>query len=109
MANDLTQAEIAGRIFKTAEERPVKGELLRDFELTSTKGRKISISDYRGRANLVLVFADASTGSGLLVWDCERLQQNSRGTSGDIGSPAGTNRKSGSDQRPSEGKVPGPR
>ena len=63
MANDLTQAEIAGRIFKTAEKRPVKGELLRDFELTSTKGRKISSSDYRGLANLVLVFADASTGS----------------------------------------------
>jgi peroxiredoxin len=63
MANELTQAEIAGRVYRTAEERPVKGELLRDFALTSTKGRKISISDYRGCANLVLVFADAGTGS----------------------------------------------
>ncbi|HET8666973.1 MAG TPA: redoxin domain-containing protein [Terriglobales bacterium] len=57
-ANDLTQAEIAGRIFKTAETCPVKGELIRDFELISTKGRKVSVSDYRGRLSLVLVFAD---------------------------------------------------
>ncbi len=57
-ANDLTQAEIAGRIFKTAETCPVKGQLLRDFDLPSTAGRKVSISDYRGRLNLVLVFAD---------------------------------------------------
>lgn len=56
--NDLTQAEIAGRIFKTADKCPVKGELIRDFDLISTDGLKISLSDYRGRANLVLVFAD---------------------------------------------------
>lgn len=56
--NDLTQAEIAGRIFKTADKCPVKGELIRDFDLISTDGRKVSLSDYRGRANLVLVFAD---------------------------------------------------
>lgn len=57
-ANDLTQAEIAGRIFKTAETCPVKGQLIRDFELISTEGRRVSVSDYRGRFNLVLVFAD---------------------------------------------------
>ncbi len=57
-ANEFTQAEIAGRIYKTAETCPVKGQLIRDFELSSTDGRKISVSDYRGRANLVLVFAD---------------------------------------------------
>jgi len=57
-ANDLTQAEIAGRIFRTAETCPVKGQLIRDFELTSAEGRKVSVSDYKGRLNLVLVFAD---------------------------------------------------
>jgi len=55
--NELTQAEIAGGIFKTAETCPVKGQLMRDFELVSTEGRKISVSDYRGRSNLTLVFA----------------------------------------------------
>jgi len=56
--NDLTQAEVAGRIFETAEKCPVKGQLIRDFELPSTEGRKVSASDYRGRLNLVLVLAD---------------------------------------------------
>lgn len=55
-ANEFTQAEIAGGIFKTAETCPVKGQLIRDFDLTSTEGRKVSVSDYRGRSNLVLVF-----------------------------------------------------
>ena len=56
--NGLTQAEIASRIFKTAETCPMKGELIRDFQLTSTDGRKVSLSDYRGRLSLLLVFAD---------------------------------------------------
>ena len=56
--HDLSQAEIAGRIFKTAETCPGKGQLIRDFELISTEGRKVSVSDYRGRLSLVLVFAD---------------------------------------------------
>ena len=57
-ANELTQAEIASGIFKTGNTGPVKGQLLRDFELRSTDGRKISTSDYRGNANLVLIFVD---------------------------------------------------
>ena len=61
--NQLTQAEIAGGIFKTAETCPVKGQLMRDFELVSTEGAKISVSDYRGRSNLVLVFAGGDSQS----------------------------------------------
>lgn len=57
-ANELTQAEIASGIFKTGDTCPVKGQLLCDFELKSTDGRKISASDYRGHANLVLMFVD---------------------------------------------------
>lgn len=62
-AKDLTQAEIAGGIFKTAETCPVKGQLIRDFELSSTERRKVSISDYKGGFNLVLVFADGRPSS----------------------------------------------
>ena len=62
-ANEFTQAEIAGGIFKTAETCPVKGQLIRDFDLTSTEGRKVSVSDYQGRSNLVLVFAGESSRS----------------------------------------------
>lgn len=62
-ANELTQAEIAGRIFKTAETCPVKGQLIRAFDLVSTEGAKISVSDYRGRSNLVLVFAGGDSHS----------------------------------------------
>jgi hypothetical protein len=43
--------------------RPAKGQLIRDFTLTSTLGQPISLSDYRGRSNLVLVFAAGGDGS----------------------------------------------
>lgn len=59
-ANELTQAEIAGGMFKTAQTCPVKGQLIREFESTSTEGQKISVFDYRGRSNLVLVFGEES-------------------------------------------------
>ena len=43
-----------------AQASPAKGQLIRDFTLTSTLGQEISLSDYRGRSNLVLVFAGGS-------------------------------------------------
>lgn len=36
---------------------PSRGHLLRDFGLRSTEGKEIRISDYRGRANLVVIAA----------------------------------------------------
>jgi peroxiredoxin len=53
----MTQAEIAGgRLARTAE-FPNKGVRLNDFQLPATSGKKVSLSDYRGRTNLVLVAA----------------------------------------------------
>ena len=53
----MTQAELAGGMANARQARPAKGQLIRDFTLTSTLGEPISLSDYRGSSNLVLVFA----------------------------------------------------
>jgi peroxiredoxin len=53
----MTQAELAGGTIAAPQASPEKGQLIRDFTLTSTLGQEISLSDYRGRSNLVLVFA----------------------------------------------------
>ena len=52
----MTQAELAGGTIDARQASPAKGQLIRDFTLTSTLGQEISLSDYRGRSNLVLVF-----------------------------------------------------
>jgi peroxiredoxin len=59
----MTQAEIASGTADAPQGRPVKGQLISDFTLVSTGGQKISLSDYRGRSNLVLVFAGGVAGS----------------------------------------------
>ena len=59
----MTQAEIASGTADVPQARPVKGQLICDFTLVSTGGQKISLSDYRGRSNLVLVFAGGGAGS----------------------------------------------
>ena len=57
-----TQAEIAGgRLTETAE-FPCKGLRLNDFELPTTSGKRVSLSDFRGRSNLVLVAAGDACG-----------------------------------------------
>jgi peroxiredoxin Q/BCP len=53
----MTQAELAGGTANPPKARPRKGQLIRDFTLISTAGQPISLSDYRGRSNLVLIFA----------------------------------------------------
>ena len=53
----MTQAELAGSMANGPQARPAKGQLIRDFTLISTVGQPISLSDYRGRSNLLLVFA----------------------------------------------------
>jgi len=54
-----SQAEVARGMIAPAGRAPRRGYRLRDFTLPSSEPRDISISDYRGRANLVLVFGGA--------------------------------------------------
>ncbi len=65
----MSQAEIAGGTFTPANEFPSKGHLLRDFRLDTARGKKINLSDYRGRASLVLVFTDDEDASSKLLSD----------------------------------------
>ena len=58
----MTQAELAGGMANAPEARPGKGQLIRDFTLISSLGQPISLSDYRGRSNLVLIFAGGKDG-----------------------------------------------
>ena len=44
----MTQAELAGGTIDARQASPAKGQLIRDFTLTSTLGQEISLSDYRG-------------------------------------------------------------
>ena len=59
----MLQAEVGGGMANAPQSRPEKGQLVRDFTLTSTVGQQVSLSDYRGRSNLVLVFAGGGAGS----------------------------------------------
>lgn len=52
----MTQAQHAGGAWDAPQPRPAKGHLIRDFTLASSFGRPVSVSDYRGRSNLVLIF-----------------------------------------------------
>jgi peroxiredoxin len=65
----MSQAEIASGTFTPANEFPSKGHLLRDFSLETTSGNRINLSDYRGRASLVLVFPGDEDGSSKLLSD----------------------------------------
>ena len=54
----MSQTEIAGCRLALAGETPAKGLQFPDLECTTVVGRRIRLSDYRGRSNLVLVFTD---------------------------------------------------
>jgi len=56
----MSQAAIAGGSVVSSGELPSKGRRLGDFELVSSEGERVMFSDYRGRRNLVLIFADDS-------------------------------------------------
>ncbi len=56
----MTQSQLAGGTGDPPQTRPAKGQLIRDFTLISALGQPISLSDYRGRSNLVLVLAGES-------------------------------------------------
>ena len=55
----MSQAEIAGGRIASANEVLSKGLRIPDFTLKSTDDKSIQTSEYRGNANLVLIFLDA--------------------------------------------------
>ena len=58
----MLQAEVGGGARVDPEQRLQRpGYLIRDFTLKSIQGKSVQISDYRGRANLVLVFTGELT------------------------------------------------
>ena len=65
----MSQAEIAGGSFTPPNQFPSKGHLLRDFTLETASGNKVHLSDYRGRASLVLVFTGTDNESSQLLSD----------------------------------------
>lgn len=56
-----------------AGELPAKGHRFPDFELTGPSGRPFRLSDYRGRLNLVLVFADEEKATSELLGELGKL------------------------------------
>ena len=65
----MLQAEIGSAKVTAAKSFPTRGYLMPDFTLSSSDGKQVSLYDYRGRSNLVLLFAGRtkdSTDSPLL-------------------------------------------
>lgn len=54
----MSQAEIAGGKLTTGDELPSKGHRVPEFELPSSEGKQVRLSDYRGRSNLVVILTD---------------------------------------------------
>ena len=63
----MSQAEIAGGNITASSAFPSKGRRIRDFELISALGGHVRTSDYRGRANLVLIVTDDRTATTKLL------------------------------------------
>ncbi len=53
----MLQAEVGSAKITNEHSYPQRGRLMREFRLPSTDGKAVSLYDYRGRANLVVVFA----------------------------------------------------
>lgn len=70
----MTQAQQAGGVWDAPQPRPAKGQLIRGFTLTSSFGQPVSLSDYRGRSNLVLIFC----GDGSIPSDFKILAEIER-------------------------------
>ena len=68
----MSQAEIAGGTVTQPNDLPSKGRRLRDFGLVSALERFIRLSDYRGRSNLGLIFADDCSESKQLLSELAR-------------------------------------
>ncbi len=72
----MSQAQIAGGTVSQQNELPAKGRRLRDFELLGDFGRKVRLSDYRGRANLVVIATDGQPETAKLLSDAAGRDQD---------------------------------
>jgi len=53
----MLQAEVGSAKLTPASSYPSRGHVMWDFTLPSAEGKQVSLYDYRGRCNLVLLFA----------------------------------------------------
>ena len=63
----MLQAEIGSAKVTAAESFPTRGHLMPDFALTSSDGKQVSLYDYRGRSNVLLLFAGRTQDSADLL------------------------------------------
>ncbi|HWR13896.1 MAG TPA: redoxin domain-containing protein [Terriglobales bacterium] len=94
----MSQAEIAGGKLISADELPTKGHLLRDFELVSSKGEPIHLSDYRGRLNLVLIVTDQNRDAEELLRESRDHYEEIRRYDAEVLAIMGLSRKQASDE-----------
>jgi peroxiredoxin len=71
----MLQAEIAGRLIPPSGGHPEVGNVLPDFELSSSQGQPVLASAYRGRSNLVLILAAGASLLSDLVSELENKRQ----------------------------------
>jgi len=67
----MLQAEIAGRTIPSCDGYQSVGHIMRDFQLCSSEGRSVLLSDYREHTNMVLVFTSESRLSTDLLSELE--------------------------------------
>lgn len=65
----MSQAQIAGGSVTQDNDLPSKGYRLREFELMDAHGGFIHLSDFRGRANLIIIVSDDRPETSKLMED----------------------------------------
>jgi len=69
----MSQAGIAGGAVTPSNELPSKGRILPDFALpVAFSGRQVQASDFRGRANLVVIVDDGLSETANLISEADR-------------------------------------
>ena len=81
----MSQAEIAGGASTPSNEFPSKGRILPDFALPCAFSRRqIHASDFRGRANLVVIVDDGRSETANLISDAAREYGEIKNQEGEV-------------------------